>query len=381
MDESLKILLNSEKNVDSVNIDANQKVMLNNRLSNLREYEIRNVLSATEVFDTERNASEVYRIYGKIEWLSILNGLSNNYSQLNDFFSPVLSNNKTPLNSFDYYLVKPSTTITKIGTTGYIRYFEVIATPNDFNILSAGFSNNVYGEKSYAFTFNDDYDISSYIDAFEFPLTELYLYARYKRKANGANRNELLQYTYWNTSGSGTSKKTVNSSSLRRGDIVYGDLIEYNKNEFQQTELSPQTYFITTYYSGSNRLIWEYNPFTPFKLRYFSEELYNVNINDTSYDQTQSIPSYATEVDGNGNYVWREILPQGYIDPLTGIGVDYPFVNNRRYLYSNIILNVIPDLDDANTRNVFNDIWFTRNSEIIDTTPIGDLDDIGQPCQ
>jgi len=64
------------------------KIVLGNQMAEINEYNIRNVLSATEVFDAEREANEVYRIYGCIEWMSLLNGITPDYEHLEDFFLP-----------------------------------------------------------------------------------------------------------------------------------------------------------------------------------------------------------------------------------------------------------------------------------------------------
>ena len=59
MDEKLEIQLGSEKNVTSVNVDNNVNIELSNNVSEIMEYDIRNVLSATEVFDVEREENEI----------------------------------------------------------------------------------------------------------------------------------------------------------------------------------------------------------------------------------------------------------------------------------------------------------------------------------
>ena len=82
----MEILLNSYKNVASVNVDSYDKVELFNKPTEITEYDIRNVLSASDVFEAEREANQIYRIYGKIEYMSLLNGLKLNYNQFQDFF-------------------------------------------------------------------------------------------------------------------------------------------------------------------------------------------------------------------------------------------------------------------------------------------------------
>ena len=99
------------------------------------------------------------------------------------------------------------------------------------------------------------------------------------------------------------------------------------------------------------------------------------------------IPDYAKLISSKGKWVWRDILPQGYIDPITNEGVDYPFFNKRRYLFEPIVFEVPPNLTTEegfiheNTRDVFTEIYYTRYASVLDETPANDLDDIGKPCQ
>lgn len=558
MDKTIEILLGGYKNINSINTDTFDKIELHNNESEIVEYDINDLLSANDVFDSERENNPIYRVYGKIEYMSLLNGLKTSYKNFEDFLSPTYdSNSGNVINSFDFYLVRPSdvgyTSVTGITTTSliepeiivdekfdnwvsgitssypfgwsivtttnsyamqtitnqikfvldglsdnsvtiskelvsifgnivfetnvtispsqstsdslivtlwsndvilhsvdiisggsgskkydyfvdsnnpltkvtivasgvsknmyldyfnlyrsgstqstqpisnkFIRYFKVIATPSDFEIFNAGFANNVYGEQAYTFSFKKDFDVSQYFDDMGFPLTELFLYPQYLKKTNGNNISETIKYIVWNKQGL-VEKKIFTAVSLNIGDYVksfggdnIGDLIEYDKINFKQTQLSGQTLYITTQciheQYGSVNIVWKYNPFIPLRLRYFGNELYNVNTGSTSYDDVESIPEYATKLDDNGNYVWRNISPQGYTDPITEQGVNYPLLNKRRYLFNNIILSVTPDMLDLNTKKVFNDIWFTENASSINTRlkTNNDLSNIGKPCQ
>ena len=381
MDKNIEILLGSKKNIKSVNVDTFEKVTLFNKSSEIMEYDVNSLVSATEVFDAEREANPIYRIYGKIEFMSLLNGLRNDYNSLDDIFVPTVSNSKNITNSFQFYLVVPTTGYTNVpNTTDYIRYFKVIATPSDFELYPAGFSNNVFGEQGYGFTFNKDFDVSSYFDNFGFPITELFLYSQYVPTSG-----ELMQYTTWSAAGS-PRKSDYAPRNLNIGDFVInlagakvGDKINYNKLNFSQTEVTGQTYYIRT--SAGSYIMWKYNPFTPFRLRYFNTELNMANTGNTSYEIVDSIPAYATKIDEDGNYIWREIQPQGQIDSLSGVGVDYPFLNKRRYLFSRVVLSIVPDLTDYNTLAVFSAIWFTPNATNLNIIPESDLKNIGKPCQ
>lgn len=390
MDKKLEILLPEKRNVDSVNVDLYDKFYLKNQEANLIEYDIRNVLSVTEVFDAERQNNQIYRIYGNIEWLSILNGLREDYNSISDFFLPFYSppgesySFKDLLNSFEIYLVRPSTVFTAVTTTDseYIRYFEVIATLNEIELYNAGFSKNIFNEQEYGFNLNIDIDIGDYIDALGFPLTELFLYFQYIPKENDENIPEEMQRIVWNDNSGLPNVVSYVPTQLSIGDRIIGNKISLNKLNYSQELLQNQIYYISTPYSiagNIERLIWYYNPFVPLRLRYFNNEVKRANTGSTSYEVRNSIPYYAINI-GDGNYVWREILPQGYIDPITGNGVDYPFINGKRYLFSNVVLDIVPSLDDFNTGNVFSEIKL-NNPTVLNTRPITDLNDIGKPCQ
>jgi len=105
--------------------------------------------------------------------------------------------------------------------------------------------------------------------------------------------------------------------------------------------------------------------------------------------KVERIPDYAKMIEADGKYVWRDILPQGYIDPITNLGVDYPFFNKRRYLFEAIVFDVPPNLTTdtltkhQNTLDVFDEIKYYNSATTIDLTPNSedDLDNIGKPCQ
>lgn len=526
MDNKMEILLGSQRNINSINVDNHNVIELTNNESELTEFTVNDDVNATELFDTERENNPIYRIYGRIEYMSLLNGLRSSYNSLDDFFNPInTGSRKTIFNSFDFYLIAPSPGIKKgniSGTDNYKRYFEVIADKNDFEIYNGGFSNNVYGEQTYAFNFKSDFDVSELYDDFGFPLTELFLYAQYKIVGT-----ETMKYTKWSTSTGNPSRATLNTKNLEVGqkvttnnDVNIYDIVKYVEEEYLQEQTETQKYYINTKY-GSTSLEWTYNPFIPFRLRYLDGEIstaklsniiesgttlsvFNVNSQSNSIDVTKSlkqnlstttstittwddqsssyytwsplsgilefnnsgtyninfktqiylsegtdmyvaeiyleenvgtgyieisntrrrflltdlidgvninrdfnvsdkirvrtllipnpeerkleiIPDYATIIENDGKYVWRDIVPQGYTEPLTGVGVDYPFFNGKRYLFSPIILDVIPnifgDFKHTNTVNVFSEISFSDNANNIDITPLTELDDIGKPCQ
>ena len=534
MDKKIEILLGSEKNINSVNTDSYDKVELTNQTSEIMEFNINDVVDSTQVFDNERQNNAIYRIYGRIEWMSILNGVKNSsHNNLIDYFNPQYTgNSKNLLNSFDFYLVAPSSSdiynsFAGSNGTKLRRSFTVLADSSKFELYPAGFTNNVYGEQVYAFNFKIDFDVTNLYDKLGFPITELFLYAQYKKYGT-----EVLKYTTWSTTTGVQSKKTLTTKDLNIGDDVeiYGgsnihDVIEYVEEDYYQASLESQTFYIRSpYYESSTLkwLEWNYNPFIPIQLRYLSDDLDSAraneliiatldvtpnNISNQQFNATKSIrqtitenqttinnwddqissyftwnsitgilkfkynntykinfktevyltldsdkyiietsieevtdpywetvpnttiqyyptslenginytksynagdelrvivrlkpnpderkvkiiPDYAKLLTSEGRYVWREINPQGYIEPLTGVGVNYPFFNKRRYLFSPIILDVLPNLTtnstlkDPNTINVFNEMSFSKNATSVEDTPTkDDLNNLDKPCQ
>lgn len=92
-----------------------------------------------------------------------------------------------------------------------------------------------------------------------------------------------------------------------------------------------------------------YNPIITRKLRYFSDGL------ERGYSgNTDNIPSYAYDYK-NGNYVWRDVLEIGFIEPESGFGVDYPFINGNHYLHNNDLFKVKSDNSNKITKRIFED--------------------------
>lgn len=534
MDKMVEILLGSEKNIDSVNTDSYSKVELVRNTSELNEFTVNDVVNSTVVFDAERQENQVYRIYGRIEWMSLLNGLTNSPRILENFFFPQYDDgSKNIINSFDFYLVAPSSGETYnpiTGTNKLRRNFEVIATPNEFEIYDAGFTNNVYGEQVYSFSFNIDFDVSEYYDNLGFPLTELFLYAQYKKQSNNY---EEISRTFFDSTGI-KIKTGFTTKDFNIGDILENyqgnniqDVIEYSAEKYYQAQVDPQIFYIRTNYiedSITKWLEWSYNPLIPFRLRYldgvvstakldeiirrtttlrifptsnpthvllvgkskkqslstslatltnwdasntsyytwlpttgkivftvagtysisFKTQIYLSNGTDkyiaqiylNKYNGSNSIitnttrkinttntveginvvesfavgdelsvkiqlipnpnkrelfiiPDYALILTDEGRYVWRDIVPQGYSDPITNLGVFYPFFNKRRYLFDTIVFAVPPNLSTEtynkhqNTLDVFDEIEYYQYASTLDTTPTSndELDNIGKPCQ
>jgi hypothetical protein len=382
MDAKIKILLGSKKNLNSINKETYTRIELNNRKEIISEYEQKNFISASDVFNSERQETNVYRFYGRIEFLSLLNGLKFDYDNINQLFNEYSGNIKTLLNSFDFYLVKPSINCVKITNKDnqYIRKMQVIATPDQFDIFEAGFSNNVFDDIVYSFNLNEDIDFANDKDYFNFPLTDVFIYAKYKKY-----NTEVLKKSEYNITDGSEYFITDNiTNKYVIGDEITCDIIEFDRYEYLQTIIKTNTHKIQTYFMTGGTIQWTYNPFIPLKLKYLSSVVSRENKVNTSYDISTNIPDHAILLNPNSpddmTYVWREIIPQGSYDPITDEGVDYPFVNKRRYLFKPFTLDVIPDLDDLATYIAFKELKFGDPSDSY-MNPLTDINNIGKPCQ
>jgi len=396
--QDYKIQLGSLKTATSVNTNNYIPLEISQETQEINEYDnLDSVLSAAQLYDDERQNTWIYRIYGKIQWLSLLNGLNNNYSFIMDIFLhpayPV--NVKNIQNSFDFYLLKPIYSgytalngLAGMGINLYTRYFQVIATPQNFDVFNAGFNTNLFGDQDCGFNINLDINVTNLVDNFGMPLQQIFLYPVYKTKINGSGHTETMKSVIYDQSGN-TSIINFNYpvTGYSMNQIIYGDCVQYIQSQFLQFQYQLQTYYvktpIVTGYTGLGvpqfgNLSWKYNPFIPLQLFYFSDDLKLVNISGSSYTSVTSIPSYATNI-GQGNYVWRDILQQGYIDSISGIGVDYPFVNMRRYLFNYTVLDFDTDLNDTYTANLFNQIELVEGT-ILNTNPNSNLALVGNQC-
>lgn len=398
MDLQEKIKLGEFRSVNSVNVENNIKLQTKYVNKLLLEYDVNSTIDVSAVFDFERQTTDIYRLHGEIEYLSTINNIPTDYTELSDFFSiPELNvNKKNIITDFNFYIVKPippngyilddnintSSGYTQFGSTNrYRRDYQVVTTLSDFDMLNAGFARNIFNEQQYSFIVNKEIDTTNDVDGLGFPLDELFIYAEYKTASNGNARGEFLERKRYDSSGNNNGFENFSNSFYNVGDIIKGDVISYNRNRFLREDYNLMEYIIRIPYGATNFLEFIYNPFIPIRIQQFSNDLDRVNTGSTSYDDVANVPFYATPIDNNGNVVWRDILPKGFTDPISGDGVSFPFINKRHYVFNSIVLDVKPNLNDANTANVFSEISFSSN-QIISSEPSSDsdLDNIGKKC-
>lgn len=375
MDYNKKLILGEKKNINEVNVDNLLKIKLENKQSPFIEYNIDKYISSSDVFETERENNNIYRLYGCIDYISLFNGLINS-NTIEDFFIKKyeFESTKNLLNTFNFYLLMSHDNYDLINDDGEIKThhkkFKVIGTDKNIILTNAGFSKNIFWEPKYYFQINLDIDLSNIVDGIGHPITELYLYIEYIPNTT----NEKLYYRNKNM-GLGVFDyyfnlhpiNYINFNKWGIGDVLYdtgnqpiGSVIKENRREYSSIEFVEQTFIIETeiFHDGEDKKIkWEYNPFIPIKLKHLSSTISRANRNSTSYQQQMNIPYYALDLDNVGNVIWREILEDGVFDPITNIGVDHPFINGKKYVYNNIIITITPYLRDYNTKNIFNELF------------------------
>lgn len=397
MDYKIIKQLDENKNVNSVNQDFTTKILLDRNVKELTEDDVTHYLNSSEQFDIERQNSNKYFIYGGLEFFSILNGVKTNYLIFKDFFDKFNNNTskKNIYNSFNFYLLKPLSYESKKdnyeflyeseGNEYYVRKFEVIAKNSDFIINNQAFANNIFNDVKYSYLINKDIILENNLDWFGKPITELYILCMYKKSYDGSeDKDEDIQVQEF-ISGSTINiifnSITGDTINYEIGDIVYGDVVIWNKKTYKETKFIDKEIKIITNYEEvdeesikSERLVWKYNPLFPIRIDYLSNEYKIENISGTT---EVNIPDYAIKLDNKGNYIWRDKLDKGFIDNLYNIGVDYPFVNGKHYIYSNHIIKLVPDLSDSFTHTKFQSIIMNGYSPIDNNT---DIDNYGKLC-
>ena len=87
----------------------------------------------------------------------------------------------------------------------------------------------------------------------------------------------------------------------------------------------------------SNPNGYYYQVHFPVVLKYFSDY-----IESADPDFVQDIPNYAYYSQTLKSWLWRDLYPLGFIDT-NGDGVDYPFLNDSHYPFTDIIFRLYPE--------------------------------------
>lgn len=265
------------------------------------------------------------------------------------------------------------------------RDMPVIQTSN-YETYNLAFSENIYTDTISQFVFNEDINVNNLTDNLGRPLSQIYLSIIKTSSAgsplfpvfgqvssgietpfipnlNTSNINTYLQsvpaINKIHNGGSlpfpthiplESSVTIDNNNNILNNNDFYGDLVEYNIMEVQETvladifhrfntvnrESSPTLSYVnaignppptTTISLGPRQEGYFYKAHNLITIRQFS------NYVNQGYLATDIIPDYAINL-GDGTYLWRDLLDIGFNDT-NSIGLDYPFVNGCHYMYNN----------------------------------------------
>lgn len=277
----------------------------------------------------------------------------------------------------------------------YIRRHKIMTDQDCVVLANAGFERNIFtddtkceiplltprrvprvsvreGSRSYTLSFNCDINIEGLLDNQKRPLTKLFFttiwrgyfgWTKTLRQGWYFNRYIVngLPSPWWDRnnpnadpsvpelsyiSAQNTGKFFYNGI-LKSGDTIDGDFCEFNS--YQQLERVISTYthkftfnqqWFTTYTKstvGTNPFGYFYQPHNPITIRVFSEYIEQGN-----GQSTVGIPPYAYYSNLSNGFIWRDLYPYGFVDS-DGLGVDYPFLNNGHYPFTNTIFRIVPE--------------------------------------
>jgi hypothetical protein len=258
------------------------------------------------------------------------------------------------------------------------RKFEFSSiTPNNLSRVSQKTSSNVY-----SITFKRDVDLGGIIDNQKRPVSELFLtvinkgYSGYFNKPiNGVglkqgwkfNITEPINY-WWNdtntdsnsnvpvssyTQTSGVTKTFYYNQDLPTGTTIDGDFCEWNNYEQRERVVSHyyqkikynQDNFQVTNTADQNAPGFYYQSHFPLTVRSFSSY---IEVGDVDF--VDQVPTWSYFSNADQQFRWRDLYSYGFIDS-DNVGVDYPFLNDTHYPFSNTIFRLTADNSGIN----FND--------------------------
>jgi hypothetical protein len=241
------------------------------------------------------------------------------------------------------------------------------------------------GSQSYTLSFNNDIEIGDLLDNHRRPLTELYFTVVWKgyfgwmlRDLPGGGLKEGWEFNlplkndntpsdWWvRTNSNSDTNIPINTYTTPYGgglgpgstDLVFcyleslgvddelnGDICEWNNYEQLERVISKYYHklkfnpfaFSTQPPPWENTYGYYYQPHHALTIRVFSDYVEEV---DTT--QINQIPNYAYYSTSRQTFRWRDLYTYGFVDS-SGLGVNYPFLNNSHYPFENYIFRIIPE--------------------------------------
>ena len=283
----------------------------------------------------------------------------------------------------------------------YVRKHKIITNPSDSILTRNGFEENSFQDfaayqfssltpnnisniakwqssYSYNLTTSRDIEITTQLDNNKKPLTQIFVTSQavghfgwWNKLRRGWEFNMVGGQTspWWDLTN-GDAVETNNTTTYTRnidgstvcvnpadcytftvnlprhsGDTMYGDWCEYNPMSQVERVISRYMNKITYYSKAfdvsdlptSNPNGYYYQVHYPITLKVFSDYVETAGANFV-----EEIPNYAFFSNKMQLWYWRDLYPLGYIDS-DGNGVDYPFINDAHYPFTDIIFRLYPE--------------------------------------
>jgi hypothetical protein len=285
----------------------------------------------------------------------------------------------------------------------YIRKHKILTDSNEAVLVKAGFEQNIFGTKSkiekavltpnnvertsvleggqsYTLTFNTDIDLQPLKDNQLRPITELFFTTMWKGTFGWTKNTKQgwqfslplvnnLPNSWWSDLNPqnlvSINQLQYNSNTfppqgpfyynddLKKGETIDGDFCEWNDFDqkervisryFHKITFNPNWFSVASNAPTNNQFGYYYNPHNSVKIRQYSDY-----IEESDYENAIDIPSYAFYSNLSNGFRWRDIYEYGFIDT-NGLGVNYPFTNNKHYPYVNTIFRILSE--GSNTQNI-----------------------------
>lgn len=171
---------------------------------------------------------------------------------------------------------------------------------------------------------------------------------------------------------SGFAHRGTLTPFVATGDEILGGIIRFNTDTIEITPAIPQNYevkqLISTPTASSTALAWTefgfiYNTINnnlQIELSFLYNPLITIPVLGVSAFQEVStlndidqIPPYSLTDTGNNQVKWRDILSPGFIEPNSGKGFDFPFINGHHYVFNKATVFMRPNIASYNTFRLF----------------------------
>lgn len=200
----------------------------------------------------------------------------------------------------------------------------------EYKIYDCGLSVTIFNDPVKLFNITKDLNIETYFDEFNFPLTTGYFKVV----------NKHLTYN-----------NQLNGNTVT-GNVL--DSVMFDLNEILVTKVDD----IKSNFNFNGIDFWT-KSFFPVEFKKFSTILEEGNTNTTT-----NIPHYSFNF-GDLNSKWKDLLDIGFFQD--GVGVDYPYMNNLHYLYTDIklVFNRVLPIDLGIQSNVDDELLYNDSSSSI----------------